>query len=233
MLAWVHLIRFGCAAVAAGELLAGCATGPAPIAIYESRQESVWLHFDPKAGTGHSHPASITPEHMTAVLKGIRVKNRDVAGGFDLLSDKDSAPAFSTAEILALAPHLSLAFKKASPSQIATFYLTTQDFTRGALVTSGGLFVRNQHLYIIVANVRTSPSSIQYENTYELDTKDQPLLPIARFKFTVGFIPSEIRVPTGTARSADGYPSYLDDSKLVVIDLPRLLSGEDAAVTPK
>jgi len=228
---WSGMICAWC--ILTGLWIGGCATDPAPIVIYEGRQESVWLHFDPKAGAGHSHPVSITSEQMAAVLKGVRVKSRDVIGGFELLSDKDSAPAFSSREILALAPYLSQAFKKASPKDIATFYLTTQDTGHGSLVTSGGLFVRNGHLYLILANVRTSPSSIQYENTYELDSKDQPLLPIARFKFSVGFIPNEARMPSGKARDSDGYPDYLDDSKLVVIDLARLFSGTDASITPK
>ena len=222
---WPVTICFGC--ILTGLWIGGCATGPAPIVIHEGRQESVWLHFDPKAGAGHSHPVSITSEQMAAVLKGVRVKSRDVIGGFELLSDKDSAQAFSTREILALAPHLSQAFKKASPQDIATFYLTTQDSGQGALITSGGLFVRNEHLYIVLANVRTSPSSIQYENTYELDIKDQPLLPIARFKFVAGFSPREAWIPNDQARKLDGYGgSYMDEAKLLVIDFKRLQPGQ-------
>lgn len=228
---WPDMIYFWC--LLTGLWIGGCATGPAPIVIHEGRQESVWLHFDPKAGAGHSHPVSITSEQMAAVLKGVRVKSRDVIGGFELLSDANSAPAFSGREILALVPYLSQAFKKASPKDIVTFYLTTQDSGHGALITSGGLFARNGHLYIVLANARTSPSSIQYENTYEPDSKDQPLLPIARFKFVVGFIPSEVRLPSETAMSSDGYSTYLDGSKLVVVDLARLFSGTDAAITPK
>lgn len=232
MLAWVHLIRFGCAAVAAGELLAGCATGPAPIAIYESRQESVWLHFDPKAGTGHSHPASITPEHMTAVLKGVRVKNRDVIGGFDLLSGADGSPAFSSKEILALGPHLSQALKKASPKQIATFYLIEATPEQGALVTSGGVFIRNTYLYLILANARTSPFSVQYENTFTPDMRDNPLMAIARFKFTVSFSPPDLRIANSQAKEKDLYDGYVDESKMVVIDLARVSTGTPARTTP-
>ncbi len=200
----------------------GCATGPAPIVIHKGRQEAVWLHFDPRAGTGHSHPASLTQDQMAAALKGMRVKNRDVVGGFDLLGDKEGAPAFSGREILAVTPHLVQALRKASPRDIATFHLVASDPGRGPLITSGGMFVRNGHLYVILANARTSPSSTQYENTYESDLGDQPLLPIARFKFTVSFTPGDVLLEGRAARRADGYPDYLDDSKLVVIDLARL-----------
>jgi hypothetical protein len=227
---WSVLVGLGCALT--GLWSGGCTTGPAPIVIHEGRQETVWLQFDPRAGAGHSHPFSMTPEQMTTVLKGLRVKNRDVIGGFGLLSDKDGSPALSSREVMAVAPHLSHALRKASPRDIATFYLVAHDQGRGPLITSGGVFVRNGHLYVILANVRTSPNSTQYENTYEVNLKDQPLLPIARFKFTVGFTPVEARLPGEATRSADGYPDYLDDSKLVVIDLARLpgQAGSPAAV---
>jgi hypothetical protein len=227
---WFVLARLGC--ILTGLWTAGCAAGPAPIVVYEGRQETVWLHFDPKAGAGHSHPVSLTPEQVAAALKGMRVKNRDVIGGFELLSEQNSSPAFSSREIATLALYLSQALKKASPRDIATFHLSAYDPAHGPLITSGGLFVRNGHLYIILANARTSPSSIQYENTYALDLKDQPLLPIARFKFTVGFLPGDARLPGEATRKTDGYSDYLDDSKLVVIDLARLSNQPPSSAGP-
>lgn len=227
---WSLPICFGCAL--AGAWTGGCTTGPAPIVIYEGRQESVWLHFDPRAGTGHSHPFSITPEQISTVLTGVRVKQRDVIGGFELLSEVDSAPAFSTREILTLAPFLSRALQKASPKDIVTFHVTTRDPTKGILITSGGLFVRNGHLYLILANARTSPSSVQYENTYEPDPKGDPLLPLARFKFAVDFTPGDARLPGKATRYADGYPDYLDDAKLIVLDLARLFGPAPVPASP-
>lgn len=224
-----NLIRLGC--ILAGLWVTGCAVSPAPIVIYEDDQQSVWLQFDPHAGAGHSHPASLTPEQLAAVLGGLRVKGRDVVGGFGLFSEKESAPTFSAAQILKVAPYLSQALKKASPQDMATFYLMAYDINRSPVITSGGVFVRNTHLYVILANARTSPGSIQYETTYEPNTRDQPLLPIARFKFTAGFSPKEAWVPTEEAKRADSYPGYVDESKLIVIDLPRLFaqSGAPAA----
>jgi len=200
--------------------------------VYESRQVSVRLDFDPRAGAGHSHPVSLTPEQMATVLKGVRMRERDVVVGFGFLRDEDGgAPAFSTHEILVLAPHLAQAFAQASPKDLVTFSMVAHDPGRGPVVTSGGLFVRNGHLYVILANARTSPTAVQYENTYEADLKDQPLLPIARFKFTAGFVPSEARLPLRAALEADGYPGYVDESKLIVLDLARLF-GQPTSLSP-
>ncbi len=203
-------------------LVTGCVAQPAPIVIHEDRLDSIWVKFDPEAGAGHSHPAQLTPEQMALVLRGVWVRHRDIVGGFGFFGDKEGAPAFLASEIMRLAPYLSQAFKKASPRDMVTFYLTSGDPRQGKLVTSGGLFLRNGHLYVILANVRTSPSSVQYENTYEFDPRDDPLLPIARRKFTVGFTPDSARVPNAHLRRQQEYERYVDESKLLVIDLKQL-----------
>ncbi|MGH7209549.1 MAG: hypothetical protein ACREIL_09220 [Nitrospiraceae bacterium] len=213
-------------------LLAACAVRPAPIVIYEDRLDSIWLKFDPEAGTGHDHPALLTPEQVAMILRGVRVRHRDIVGGFGLFADNEGAPAFSAPEITRVAPYLSQALKKASPKDMVTLYLTTVDPTLGKLVTSGGLFVRKDRLYFILANARTSPSSVQYENTYELDTRDEPLLPIARYKFTVGFTPDSARIPNAQLRGQKEYKRYIDESKLLVIDLKRLAEPEKSSTSP-
>lgn len=215
----------GCLALA---VLAGCVTEPAPIVIHEDKRDTIWLKFDPESGTGHSHPYQITPDQMARVLSGLYVQHRDVVGGFGLFfGDKEGAPAFSATQITVIAPLLSTALRKASPKDMATFYLLTGDKDLGKLVTSGGLFVRDGRMYVIVANVHTSPSSVQYENTYEIDTHDEPLLPIARKKFVVGFSPKRAWVPNRELRGKDGYERYVDESKLVIVDLQKLFAQAD------
>jgi hypothetical protein len=208
-----------------GATIVGCTVQPAPIVIHEDKRDTVWLKFDPASGAGHSHPYEITPEQMTRVLSGVHVQKRDVVGGFGLyFGDKEGAPAFSATQITLVAPLLATALRKASPKDMATFYLTTYDKDQGRLVTSGGLFVREGRMFVIVANAHTSPISVQYENTYELDTHDEPLLPIARKKFLVGFKPKHAWVPNGELRGKAGYERYEDESKLVIIDLSKLFA---------
>ena len=196
--------------------------------IHEDKRDTIWLKFDPESGTGHSHPYQIAPEQMTRVLSGIYVQKRDVVGSLGFLfSDREGAPAFSPTQITLIAPLLSAALRKASPKDMATFYLLTGDKDLGKLVTSGGLFVREGRMYVILANAHTTPSSVQYENTYELDTHDEPLLPIAKKKFIVGFNPKQALIPNGQLRGKDGYERYLDESKLVIIDLQKLFVQPD------
>jgi hypothetical protein len=140
-------------------LLGGCGLAPEPIPIYEDARVLVRLLYDPQAGTGHSHPATLTSEQIAAALQGARIQNRDALGLGGLFREAGSAPAFSAGEIAVLARHLAAALRKASPKDLATFYLATMDPALGRLVTSGGLFVRQGKLYLILANARTSPTS--------------------------------------------------------------------------
>jgi hypothetical protein len=204
-------------------LMTGCVTEPPPIVIFEDRYDSIWLKFDPEAtGSGHSHPVTIVPERMEKILEGVLVADRSQILGTVKGDEADWAPAFTPVQVKTLAPLLSQALRKASPKDMATFYLVIMDRERGKLVTSGGLFVRNRRLYFILANFRTMPSSKIYETTYEIDTRSEPLLPTARFQFALGFRPKRAWIPNGEVRGKDGYERYLDESKLVIIDLPRL-----------
>lgn len=212
-------------------LVTSCATGPAPIVIYEDKRDSIRLKFDPKAGSGHSHPYSLTTDQMATILRGARVISRDTIIGFGLL-EREGGPAFSGPEIALLAHYLSEGLRKASPTDVVTFYLTTGDPRIGTLITSGGVFMRNAHLYMILANFRTPPSSGPFEGmAYELDNRDEPLTPIARHTFTIGYSPPEVRIPNVKAKGQDGYEGYLDESKLVVLDLPRLIAETQAPAT--
>ncbi len=204
-------------------LLAGCVTEPPPIVIYEDKRDSIWLKFDPEAtGAGHSHPVTIASERMAKILEGILVADRSQIIGVIKGDETNWVPAFTPVQIKTLAPLLSEALRKASPKDMATFYLVIMDREHGKLITSGGLFVRNSRLYFILANFRTMPSSKIYETTYEIDTRSEPLLPTARFQFALGFRPKQAWIPNGEVRGKDGYERYLDESKLVIIDLPRL-----------
>ena len=212
---------------------AGCVTEPAPIVIYEDKYDSIWIKFDPEAkGAGHSHPANISPLQMAKILGGVLVADRSQILGTIKGDEEDWTPAFTAMQIKSLAPQLSEALRKASPKDLATFYLTIRDREHGKLVTSGGLFVRNERLYFILANYRTMPSSKIYETTYEIDTRSEPLLPTARFQFALGFRPKEAWIRNNELRRKDGYEWYMDESKLLIIDLKRLLSETDAVNPP-
>ena len=213
-------------------LSVGCAADPQPIIIHEDTPLSVWLKFDPSAGAGHSHPAAISSDQIAAILRGIGLQPRNHIAGFGLFAKKSGAPAFLSAEVALLAPFLSQAFAKASPKDMVTFYLVSRNVDQGDLVTSGGLFLRNRHLYVILANAHSSKYSVQYENASPIDTRDQPLLPLARYRFSTIFTPQEAWIPNTQVRGKDGYDRYFDETKLIVVDLDRLTETPDRPRQP-
>ncbi len=203
-------------------LVLSCSVSPPPIPIYTESGFTVAIAHDPRSGSGHSHPVAVSLAQMKALLLGLRVRGRDAVGTFGLLGEDRGTPAFGESDITKLAPHLVAGLGKASPQDLVTFHLAQRDSRGAPMVTSGGVFVRNQHLYVILANDRTSPSSVQYETAYEPNSLIDPLLPIARFKFVAELIPQELRVTTSDAKRMDGWEGYLDESKVVVVDLQHL-----------
>ena len=86
--------------------------------------------------------------------------------------------------------------------------------------------MRGRYLMLILANAHSSPYGTQYENTSTIDTKDEPLLPIARFKFTAEFSPPDVRIPNDRVQGNEKYEGYFDNSKLLALDLTRLRDHE-------
>ena len=68
------------------------------------------------------------------------------------------------------------------------------------LVTSGGMYVRDEKLFVILANCRSMPQDVQeYTFAMELDAPHRPLVPISlNDQFHVGFTPSDAAIPDVT-----------------------------------
>jgi hypothetical protein len=205
-------------------LLWGCSTGPSPIVVYQDDRAQITLAMDPSAGSGHQHPYTMSAEQMAQILSGVWVKDRNAITGFGLFKGAKGTPAFQGTLVPRLAEPLARALGRASPQDLVTFYVTQLDRSRGPVVTSGGVFVRNDRLYVMLANAHTMPSetSNDFSTAIELDNRDAPLEPIGRFHFTVGFSPAEAWIPYAEAKRQTGYEPYMDASKLLVIDLSRL-----------
>ncbi len=209
-------------------LLSSCATGAGSTAIHDTPLTGVWLTQDPLAGSGHHHPYTLTAETMAHVLSGVQVEERDTLTGLGILGSKDGKPAFSRAEIARLSPYLVEALRKASAQDMATFYMVVSDADRKRGVTSGGLFIdHRRYLHLMLANWRSVPSGGQdYTMAMELDSRDEPLLPVSPHRFRVGFHPADAWVKSGEDRDQPSFrayrSTYTDPAKAVVIKLDSL-----------
>ena len=167
--------------VSAG-LLAACGSRQfTTVTIYDNPAVYVRLEFDRTVtkGTEHSHPISLKPEQIAAVLGGVRVYEPIALVRGDIL-EQDPVPrvhpAFTETDITLFAPLFALALSKATPEEVVTFYQTRKVSAITREVTSGGVFVQGDELHLILANYR---SHTRYMADFGVaETQDDRLTPM-------------------------------------------------------
>jgi hypothetical protein len=199
----------------------GCAATPPPKIIHEDRVLSIRLIADRRTEVLHSHPSHLTAGQTAGILGGLRVLSAVTDDNADV---QEGAPVFTRDEVRMIAPYLAQALDQAAPTQLITFHLRAGqpgDLSARRPITSGGLFVQDERLIVILANYRTAPYGNAFEGSTisEMDIRSDPLVPIVRGGYAVGFSPAAAAVRPGSARP--GW-SYVEEQKIVVIDLARL-----------
>jgi hypothetical protein len=151
------------------------------VTIYDTPDAYVRLEFDRtvKKGTEHSHPVSLKPEQIAAVLAGVRIEEPIPLVRGDILQ-RDPVPpihpTFTDKDIAFFSPLLALALSKATSEEVVTFYHTRPISAITREVTSGGIFVRGDELHLILANYR---SHTRYMADYgAAETGDDRLTPM-------------------------------------------------------
>lgn len=198
-------------------LLAGCSSAPPPRMVHQDARTVVQLWEDPKAGSGHSHPAGLTQEQMVKILSGIQVKGDRYAVHRLFSGEAEERPAFTSEEVWALAIPLARALEMAKPGELATFYRRVSDQTTGLAFTTGGMFLRGDEVYFVLANYRQSPADAMALGipAYELDPVDNPLLPMRRAGYSVSFVPKEAEVhQVGETWRWE----FMDPAKIVIVN---------------
>lgn len=175
-----RLIHLALLASAGAGLAGACTPGQFITAtIYETPSAYVRLEFDRTItkGTEHSHPISLTPDQIAAVLGGVRID--EPLAKLPLYDDTSLPrvhPAFTDKEIVFFAPLLALALSKATPEEVVTFYETHYHSATSREVTSGGVFVQGDELHLILANYRSQTHFMADPNM--ADTTDDRLTPM-------------------------------------------------------
>lgn len=147
--------------------------------IYDSPSRFVRLEVDPTVDTnrGHSHPARVTTDEMTAVLSGLMIEEPTrVISFLDKEQEPPRHPAFNAAEVGFLAPLLAKGLGMATSEEVITFYQTRQETAIVRKVTSGGVFIDGEELHIVLSNYR-SPTHYASDPGVD-DTFDDRLTPM-------------------------------------------------------
>ena len=117
------------------------------------QEESSWLvRLDSYQNAGGSpvryeHPVTWTVEELSAILSRLLLEDR--VGLMD--SSRPQRPVFSVEEIGLLAPAIRHSFQQAKPSEWIAFYFS-QPIASGLAATSGGIFVADSRLHVVLAN---------------------------------------------------------------------------------
>ncbi|MFY4731027.1 hypothetical protein [Nitrospira sp. BLG_2] len=169
--------------------------------IFEDESRFVRLIVDQAVGGGHSHPASITTEEMSAVLSGVIIEEpTNLIRSLPLPGKSDVPPrhpAFSVAEVAFLAPLLVKGLESAKPEEIVTFYRIVQQPGTVDYVTSGGVFIDGEELHFLLSNYR-SPTRYppDAETMTYVDGRSTPLQPIVPQETQLTFHPATALAPS-------------------------------------
>ena len=145
--------------------------------VYENPTSFVRLEIAPWVDTDvpemwNAHPATLSRRQIDTALRGLRVREHRSAPIQWLRGVAEIEPAFREEEIELLAPRLLEGLNMAVPQEMVTFYLSHPVNATKREVTSGGVYVTDGQLHVILSNYRTiygiPPAGLIYDRRYPL-----------------------------------------------------------------
>ncbi len=166
-----------------------------------------------------SHPVILSEQEWSRILQGAYVKQK----GWVLPlphEEQGPTPAFKDDNLAYLAKNLALAFSKARPDEWVVFLLSKPREPNVWEVTSGGLFVVEGHVHLILANYRLPVSMTFIQD----EIRHDPLRPSGKTYYVL--VPQEHQTLKTYVRWYPTKPVLAHPSELV-IDYVALLTVTD------
>jgi hypothetical protein len=170
----------------------------------------------------YEHPADWSEADLAAILSRLLVQKRT---GF-LEQKSVPQPLFSASETKQLVPGLQKAFRTATPSEWVAFFSTRPGGTVQE-VTSGGMFLEEGQLHVVVANYHEkTPSGPDILEALRAN----PMRPLAGSGHTVSFDP--IRFVSATKSNWMGGSSASPSSEMILDYSAFLAEAKPPAPSP-
>jgi hypothetical protein len=161
-----------------GCIVTGCTAPPLySYLVYENPTSFVRLEASPWVDpdisqTLNAHPANLSRRQMVEALRGLQVREHRSGPIRWFRGLANRQPAFSEEEIELLTPRLLEGLELAVPQELVTFYVSHPVNATKREVTSGGMYVKDDHLHVIMSNHRTNyeipPAGMIYDRRYPL-----------------------------------------------------------------
>jgi hypothetical protein len=185
---------------------AACAIPQVPSrTVYEDPVNYVRLEEDPAVlpewpPSHHTHPAAIGPEKIRTILSGLKAReHRDPIQRW-WRGETPLVPVFRDEEVALLSVQLAEALAEAKPNERVTFYLSLPQTSTKRIITSGGLYVQDSELHLVLGNWQIVYGIPAYGMIYD---RRYPMRPTAAKGFDLFFFPEEAVIPVKS--------SWLDD----------------------
>ncbi len=168
--------------------------------VYQDPNREVGLQ--PVAEKAFSHPASLKKDLIAKVMAGLYIERP--SSSLPLLGggSADRLPAFNKNEIAFFAPLLARGLNLAQPNEVVTFYEHGEISDVHEVTTSGGMFVHQNVLYVILSNHGAQTEIWQDVEEYHSPVRLQPLKQLDPQPGRLVFDPAEFMVPLPKASFA-------------------------------
>jgi hypothetical protein len=181
-------------------LLVGLASSPDGVSDTEAR---------------HDHPVEWTTGDLQAVLKRLAIQE----GSGLLDSSRKQQAVFSPEDLTHLIPALQHTFNMARPSDWIVFAVWgSSEQTQGLQVTSGGMYLQDQQLHILLANHRERVSS---EEDGIQAIRKNPFHALRDVKRSLLFYPTSYVVESRSNWIMSGFESPVSE---IILDYQALLA---------
>jgi len=176
-----------------------------------------------EAETRHDHPVEWTTGDLQAILKRLAIQE----GSGLLDSSRRQQRVFSPEDLTHLIPALQQTFNIARPSDWIVFAVWgSSEHTQGLQVTSGGMYLQDQQLHILLANHRERVSS--EEHGIQAIRKN-PFHALRDVKRSLLFYPTSYVLESGNNWIMSGFESPVSE---LILDYQALLATKPPEEQP-
>ena len=188
-------------------LLAACSTGSVLTAkIHENKEWIVRLQSVSGANgnKGYAHPSSVTQQQLVQVLEGLYIESDYSSVSVSENNVPNSANrrlVFSNVDAELLAIFLADGLSQASAQEIVTFVKTTHISSRQEQITSGGVYVADDELHIVLSNYSVKQAIWQDLDSYDAPVHLRPMISLSSQPGHFGFARPNLAREVATSES--------------------------------